>query len=83
MSEAKVTFGPEYNAIMQGKPNEAIIAAIRMSSQNAASNRDAILVLDERFFCQGSTATANERIEAVLTLMRIFVENAEANEDED
>ena len=54
-----------------------------MSSSNAAVNRDAILVLDERFFCQSSTATANERIEAVLTLMRIFVENAEANEDDD
>ena len=54
-----------------------------MSSQNPAANGDAILVLDDRFFCQSSTATTNERIEAVLTLMRIFVENAEASEDED
>ena len=33
----------------------------------------AILELDVRFFAVGATATGSEKIEAVLTLMQVFV----------
>lgn len=36
-----------------------------------------------RFFCQGAKASTSERIEAVLTLMQVFVAEDENNADGD
>ena len=47
--------------------------AIKQCSENASANSEAILAIDQRFFCQGNKALPGERIEAVLALMEVFV----------
>ena len=64
---------PKFAPIAAAKPDEAVLMAVRLCSEDSAANSEAILAIDQRFFCEGNKAMAGERIEAVLTLMKIFV----------
>lgn len=64
---------PKFAPIAEAKPSEAVLMAVRMCSEDSAANSEAILAVDQRFFAVGSKALAGERIEAVLTLMQVFV----------
>ena len=64
---------PKFAAISEGKAEDAIMMAIKMCSDDPASNSEAILAVDQRFFCEGNKALPGERIEAITTLMQVFV----------
>ena len=83
-SKAKEGLDARFNDILTtAKPSEAVLAAVRMCSSDTSGSSEAILALDQRFFCTESTAKTGERIEAVLTLMQIFVADADENSTED
>ena len=72
--------------IAEAKADEAVKLAIKMCSENPNANSEAILAIDQRFFCVESKALPGEKIEAISTLMEVFInppDSAENDEESD
>ena len=73
----------DLEVIRSGKVAEAVTAALHCCSTQGSQTK-AVLELDVRFFCASSTVPVSERIEAVLTLLQVFVAApTDATDDED
>ena len=75
---------PQFESILEAKASDAVLQAVKTSSEQCATSQgEAILALDMRFFCKEATATAGERVEAVLTLLQVFVADPAEEADDD